>query len=164
MNFPRVPNGGPLEAGMFGFGFKGPDSLLDQCPPRIPLVPAPRFVVPIIPVDYGTGVLNFCSDDEECAVSVPYSTNFPARTSYPFVITCRDIKPSASKTFNVSLRFGPAGGTGARSVGRRFGALREEVFIPVELERPSPDWGDLSGRAARLCTATAVLYSISGKL
>src|SRR5207244_228743 len=38
-----------------------------------------------------------------------YSTNFPARTHYPLVITCRDIKPRASKTFNVSLRFGPAG-------------------------------------------------------
>jgi hypothetical protein len=109
MNFPRVPSGGPLEAGMFGFGFKGPEWLLDQCPPSIPLIADPRFVVPIIPVDYGTGALNFCSDDAECAVSVPHSTNFPARTSYPFVITCRDIKPGASKTFNVSLRFGPAG-------------------------------------------------------
>ena len=109
LKFPRVPNGGPLEAGMFGFGFKGPEWLLDQCPPSIPSIADPRFVVPIVPVDYGTGALNFCSDDMECAVSVPYSTNFPARTRYPFVITCRDIKPGASKTFNVSLRFGPAG-------------------------------------------------------
>jgi hypothetical protein len=109
LKFPRIPNGGPLEAGMFGFGFEGPEWLLDQCPPSIPLIADPRFVVPIVPVDYGTGALNFCSDDAECAVSVPYSTNFPARTSYPFVITCRDIKPGASKTFNVSLRFGPAG-------------------------------------------------------
>jgi hypothetical protein len=109
LNFPRVPNGGPFEAGMFGFGFKGPEWLLDQCPPSIPLIADPRFVVPIVQVDYGTGALNFCSDDAECAVSVPYSTNFPARTSYPFVITCRDIKPGATKTFNVSLRFGPAG-------------------------------------------------------
>jgi hypothetical protein len=109
LNLPRVPSGGPLEAGMFGFGFKGPEWLLDQCPPSIPLIADPRFVVPIVPVDYGTGALNFCSDDAECAVSVPYSTNFPARTSYPFVITCRDITPGASKTFNVSLRFGPAG-------------------------------------------------------
>jgi hypothetical protein len=109
LNFPSVPHGGPLEAGMFGFGFKGPEWLLDQCPPSIPLIADPRFVVPIVPVDYGTGALNFCSDDAECAVSVPYSTNFPARTSYPFVITCRDIKPRASKTFNVSVRFGLAG-------------------------------------------------------
>jgi len=109
LKFPRIPKGGPLEAGMFGFGFKGPQWLLDQCPPSIPLIADPRFVVPIVPVDYGTGALNFCSDDAECAVSVPYSTNFPARTSYPLVITCRDIKPGASKTFNASLRFGPAG-------------------------------------------------------
>lgn len=109
LKFPRIPTGGPLEAGMFGFGFKGPEWLMDQCPPSIPLIADPRFVVPIVPVDYGTGALNFCSDDAECAVSVPYSTNFPARTSYPFVISCRDIKPNASKTFNVSLRFGAAG-------------------------------------------------------
>ena len=109
LKFPHIPKGGPLEAGMFGFGFKGPEWLVDQCPPSIPLIADPQFVVPIVPVDYGTGALNFCSDDAECAVSVPYSTNFPSRTSYPFVITCRDIKPTATKRFNVSLRFAPAG-------------------------------------------------------
>jgi hypothetical protein len=108
LNFPRIPKGGPLEAGMFGFGFKGPEWLLDQCPPSIPLLADPQFVVPIVHVDYGTGALDFCSDDAECAVSVPYSTNFPARTSYPFVITCRNIKPGV-KAFNVSLRFGSRG-------------------------------------------------------
>jgi hypothetical protein len=109
LNFPSVPRGGPLEAGMFGFGFKGPEWLLDQCPASIPSAADPRFVVPIVPVDYGTGTLNFCSDDVDCSVNVPYSTNFPARTRYPFLISCRDIQPGASKTFNVSLRFGPAG-------------------------------------------------------
>ena len=109
LNFPRIPDGGPLEAGMFGFGFRGPEWPLDQCPPSIPSVADPRFVVPIVRVDYGTGALNFCSDDVECAVNVPYSTNSPARTGYPLVITCRDIKPGVSKAFNVSLRFGPAG-------------------------------------------------------
>jgi hypothetical protein len=109
--FPRIPKGGPLEAGMFGFGFKGPEWLLDQCPPSIPLIADPRFVVPVVLVDYGPGTLNFCSDDAECAVSVPYSTNFPNRTSYPFVITCRDLKPGATKIYNVSLRFGAAGST-----------------------------------------------------
>jgi hypothetical protein len=109
LNFPRVPKGGPLEAGMFGFGFKGPEWLLDQCPPSIPVVADPQFVVPIVAVDYGTGALNFCSDDAECSVSVPYSTNLPTRTSYPFVITCRDIKPGSTRTFNVSLRFGATG-------------------------------------------------------
>jgi len=109
LDFPSVPDGGTLEAGMFGFGFKGPEWPLHQGPASIPSVADPRFVVPIVRVDYGTGALNFCSDDAQCAVNVPYSTNFPARTSYPFVIGCHDIKPGASKTFNVSLRFGPAG-------------------------------------------------------
>ncbi len=108
LNFPCVPKGGTLEAGMFGFGFKGPDWGFDQWPPSIPFVADPRFVVPIVRVDYGTGALNFCSDDVECSVNVPSSMD-SAKTSYPLVITCRDIKPGVSKTFNVSLRFGVAG-------------------------------------------------------
>jgi hypothetical protein len=109
LNFPSVPKGGTPEAGMFGFGFKGPEWPLHQGPASIPSVADPQFVVPIVRVEYGTGALNFCSDDLECSVDVPDSTNPSAKTSYPFVITCRDIKPHASKTFNVSLRFGPAG-------------------------------------------------------
>ena len=109
LNFPSAPKGGTLEAGMFGFGFKGPEWLLDQCPASIPSAADPRFVVPVVPVDYGTGTLNFCSDDLESSVDVPYSTNSPVSTRYPFVVTCRGIKPRASKTFNVSLRFGPSG-------------------------------------------------------
>ena len=109
LNFPSIPHGGTLEAGMFGFGFKGPEWRLDEGPLSIPSVADPRFVVPIIQMDYGTGALNFCSDDVDCSVDVPQSTNFPARTRYPLVITCRDIKPGTTKVFNVSLRFGPAG-------------------------------------------------------
>ncbi len=109
LNFPRVPDGGTLEAGMFGFGFKGPDWPLHQGPASISSVADLRFVVPIVRADYGTGSVNFCSDDLECSVDVPDSTNSPSGTGYPFVVTCRDIKPRASKTFNVSMRFGPAG-------------------------------------------------------
>jgi hypothetical protein len=109
LNFPSVPQGGTLEAGMFGFGFKGPEWRLHEGPLSIPSIADPRFVVPVIELDYGTGALNFCSDDVDCAVDVPSSTNFPARTNYPLVITCRDIQPRATKTFNISLRFGPAG-------------------------------------------------------
>jgi hypothetical protein len=109
LNFPSIPHGGTLEAGMFGFGFKGPNWRLHEGPLSIPSVADPRFVVPIIQIDYGTGALNFCSDDVDCAVDVAQSTNFPARTSYPFIVTCRDIKPGNTKVFNVSLRFGPAG-------------------------------------------------------
>lgn len=106
LNFPNVPKGGTLEAGMFGFGFKGPEWTVHRGPDSIPSDADPRFVVPILMLDYGTGALNFCSDDVECSVDLP---RFPVKTSYPFVITCRDIKPHAAKTFNVSLRFGPAG-------------------------------------------------------
>src|SRR5262249_33095019 len=108
LNFPSVPKGGTLEAGMFGFGFKESLTTLYQYP-SIPSAADPDFGVPVVRLDYGTGALNFCSDDLECSVDVPYSTNSPAKTRYPFVITCRDIKPRTSKTFNVSLRFGPPG-------------------------------------------------------
>jgi hypothetical protein len=109
LNFPSIPHGGTLEAGMFGFGFKGPEWRLHEGPLSIPSVADPRFVVPIIQIDYGTGALTFCSDDVDCAVDVAQSTNFRARTSYPFIVTCRDIKPGNAKVFNISLRFGPAG-------------------------------------------------------
>src|SRR5947208_4466629 len=46
--FPSIPRGGPLEAGMFGFAFKGPEWLLDQCPPTVPTPADPRFVLPIV--------------------------------------------------------------------------------------------------------------------
>ena len=109
LTFPRVPDGGTLEAGMFGFGFKGPEWPLNRWPPSIPSVADPRFVVPIVRADFGTGVLNFCSDDPESSVDIPYTTNPPDGTRYPLMITCRGIKPGEAKTFNVSLRFGRAG-------------------------------------------------------
>jgi len=108
LNFPRVPDGGTLEAGMFGFGFKGPEWPLDRWPASIPSVADPLYLVPIVRADFGTGALNFCSDDLECSVGVTHTTN-PDGTRYPLVITCRDIKPGTTKVFNVSLRFGPAG-------------------------------------------------------
>jgi len=105
LNFPSAPNGGTLEAGMFGFGFNGTMHPLYQ----YPLVADPQFVAPVVRVDFGTSALNFCSDDLKCSLSVPYSTNPPAKTSYPLIISCRGIRPSETKVFNVSLRFGPAG-------------------------------------------------------
>jgi len=104
LNFPSVPDGGTLEAGMFGFGFKGTMHQLYQ----YPSVADPQFVVPIVRVEYGTGALNFCSDDLKCSLSVPYSTNPPAKTSYPFIINCHGIKPGGTETLNISLRFGSA--------------------------------------------------------
>jgi hypothetical protein len=109
LNFPRVPEGGTLEAGMFGYGFKGPEWPLDRWLLSIPSVADPLYSVPIIRADFGTGALNFCSDDLECAVGIPHTTNPPDGTRYPLVITCHDIKPDTTKVFNVSLRFGAAG-------------------------------------------------------
>jgi hypothetical protein len=109
LNFPRVPEGGTLEAGMFGYGFKGPEWPLDRWLLSIPSVADPLYSVPIIRADFGTGALNFCSDDLECSVGIPHTTNPPDGTRYPLVITCRDIKPGTTKIFNVSLRFGPTG-------------------------------------------------------
>ena len=63
LNFPRVPEGGTLEAGMFGYGFKGPEWPLDLWLLSIPSVADPLYSVPIIRADFGTGALNFCSDD-----------------------------------------------------------------------------------------------------
>ena len=94
---------------MFGFGFKGPEWPLNRWPPSIPSVADPRFVVPIVRADFGTGALNFCSDDLECSVGVLHTTNPPDATRYPLVIICPVIKPGEAKTFNVSLRFGRAG-------------------------------------------------------
>ena len=108
LNFPRVPDGGTLEAGMFGFGFKGPEWSFDRWPASIPSVADPVFSVPIVRADFGSGVLNFCSDDVECSVGITPTPNSDS-TRYPLVITCRDIKPGTDKVFNVSLRFGPAG-------------------------------------------------------
>src|SRR5260370_1702786 len=63
LNFPRVPNGGTLEAGMFGFGFKGPEWPLNNWAPSVPSVADPLFVVPLVRADFWAGSLNFFSDD-----------------------------------------------------------------------------------------------------
>ena len=82
---------------MFGFGFKGPEWPLNQWPASIPSVADPLFVVPIVRRDFGTGVLNLCSDDIECSVGISRTTNPPDGTRYPLVISCRNIKPGERK-------------------------------------------------------------------
>lgn len=107
LNFPSIPDGATLDAGMFGYGFTGDPYSLSQHQP----LADPEFVTPIVRLDFGTSVLNFCSDDLECSVSVPYSTNSQSGASYPFMIACHDIRGGSTKTFDVSFRFGPAGAT-----------------------------------------------------
>src|SRR5438034_5326960 len=41
LNFPSVPDGGTLDAGMCGFGFKGPELHFDTSPPSFPSVSDP---------------------------------------------------------------------------------------------------------------------------
>jgi hypothetical protein len=94
-----------LEAGMFGFGFKSKPAQMGT----YPLLADPEFVVPIVRVDYGNSTLNLCSDDAESLVAVLYPTNRPANTSYPFLSAFRNVEPGTTKTFTVSLRFGPSG-------------------------------------------------------
>jgi hypothetical protein len=106
LTFPNVPQGNTLEAGMFGFGFKNKPAQMGADP----FLADPEFVVPIVRVDYGSSTLNFCSDDLESLVGVLNPTNRPANTSYPFLIACRNVGPG-SKTFTVSLRFGPSAST-----------------------------------------------------
>jgi hypothetical protein len=105
LNFPNVPEGMTLEAGMFGFGFKGKPAQMGT----YPLMADPEFVVPIVRVDYGNSTLNLCSDDAESLVAALYPTNRPTNTSYPFLVACSNIGPGTTKTFTVSLRFGPSG-------------------------------------------------------
>ncbi len=106
LTFPSVPNGGTLEAGMFGFGFKG-----DLLPlHKYPQIVDSRFSVPIVLVDYGSGALNFCADDLESTIGVLNSSN-TEKTRYPFSLKMRDIKPGQTKTCEVSFRFGRGGAT-----------------------------------------------------
>src|SRR5581483_9994745 len=99
LTFSTRPAGTILDAGMFGYGFKmqpwpmGNDNFIAD----------PRFAPPIIQVSYPNGSLNYCSDDIESLVEITSCTNAAVKTSYPFLIGCRDIEPGVTKTVTVSL-------------------------------------------------------------
>jgi hypothetical protein len=105
LNFPSVPAGVTLEAGMFGSGFKGETYAVYQHP----LLADPEFVAPVMRMDYDGGTLNFCADDLESSIGIPFSTNSPVSTRYPFEVTCPNVAPASTRTFSVSLRFGKSG-------------------------------------------------------
>jgi hypothetical protein len=107
LNFREVPKGASLEAGMFGAGFKGGLYPLGL----FPVVADPRYVVPMVQVDYGTGTLNFSSDDVGAEVNISRATNPPAGTMYAFTVSITDIAPRATKICAVSLRFGSPNAT-----------------------------------------------------
>ncbi len=105
--FPTVPQTSELDAGMFGMG--GGLRPLHA----YPLTANPRAAPPLCLVDYGTGALAFCSDNPAslAVVSIPYTTNPPAKTQYPLWVTPDAIAPGAGAHIALSLRFGPGGAT-----------------------------------------------------
>jgi hypothetical protein len=105
LSFPRVPQARTLEAGMFGAGFKGAPHPLSE----YPLYGDPEFVAPVIEVDFGDGLFDFCSDDLQSTVSVPFAANPLAPTTYPLVVSCGAIAAGTTRSFDVSLRFAPHG-------------------------------------------------------
>jgi hypothetical protein len=108
LKFPTVPNGKTLDAGQFGFGFKGATRPIGQ----IPLVADPSVAVPVIQIDYGADAMSFCSDDLAIELQAMASTNPPTRTAHPFEVVFRDVPPGATKKATVSFRFGPAASAG----------------------------------------------------
>lgn len=129
LNFPAIPSGRTLDAGMFGFGFKGNMSPLW----KYPMVADPTFQVPLVCTDYGTGSLDFCADDLRSIVSVPYTTNHQTKTTYPFVVTSEGaIAPGQKRSFAVSLRFGSAGASVKQLANDSLDAYRKKYPFQVK--------------------------------
>ncbi len=116
LGFPAVPRGRVLDAGMFGTS--GNLHPLHE----YPLSADPHAMPPVLLIDYGAGAIAFCSDDPTLAtsVSVPYSTNPPAKTRYPLWALPGAVAPGKTVVTNLSLRFG-SGGASAK-------ALAEDVL------------------------------------
>lgn len=118
--FPAPPRGTTLDAGMFGTGGMHPLH-------EYPLWGDPKLVPPLVAVDYGSGLLAWCSDDARAPVTVgvPNSSN-GERTQFPFWASGEEIRPGSSAVFDLSLRFAPPGRdalTLAPEVLQQFAAL-----------------------------------------
>jgi hypothetical protein len=109
LDFPSPPFGTDLDAGQFGTG-GSPHPLSDY-----PSVGDPQNSVPLSFVAFGANSLAFCSDNpgSPTIVSIPFTTNPPAKTRFPLSVTPAPIRPGESVQIAVSLRFGP------RSAGPR---------------------------------------------
>jgi hypothetical protein len=114
LTFPATPIGGTLEAGMFGYGFKGEMNPLTN---SWPLTVYPQFAAPVIQIDYGQGALSFCSEDLATPIRVSAPANPPPATNYALEILCGTLEAGGSKSFDVSLRFGATGATIAKLSG-----------------------------------------------
>jgi hypothetical protein len=122
LRFPMVPTGDTVDPGQSGTG--GPHPLSDY-----PLTADPKNSPAALLIDDGAnGVLDFCGEiaGDSAALSVPFTTNPPAKTQYPFWVTLGPIRPHASQTCIVSLRFAPPGTSPtalAADVYRRYAAV-----------------------------------------
>lgn len=121
LRFPTIPQGDTADPGQFGTG--GPHPLHEY-----PLTANPKNTPPVLLIDDGAGgVLDFCAEGatDPVTLSVPHTTNPPEKTQYPFWATLGPIRPGASQTVTLSLRFGPPGTSPAALVGdlyRRYAA------------------------------------------
>jgi hypothetical protein len=104
LTFPQVPDAGSLEAGMFGYGFKGDLSPMYRWKYAID----GQFSVPILRVKYGSTEMDFCADDLTSALEISSPSNHE-NTRYGFNLICKKIMAGEQKNFDVSFRFGSAG-------------------------------------------------------
>lgn len=105
LRFPTIPIGDTADPGQSGTG--GPHPLADY-----PLTADPKNTPAALLIDDGiNGVLDFCSEGapNSAMLSVPFTTNPPTKTQYPFWVSTGPIPPNKSRTFTVSLRFAPPG-------------------------------------------------------
>ena len=79
LNFPRVPNGGTLDAGMFGFEFKGPEWPLDRWPPSFPQLPIHGLSFPLFTQILGPVHSIFAVMMLECSVERAAFDEFPGQ-------------------------------------------------------------------------------------
>lgn len=124
MLFPTVPNGTGNDPGMFGQGAMHP---LHQ----YPLSANPQQTPGLLMVEWGGGALDFCTEEVTNAltVSIPHTTNPPDKTAYPFQVSwAMPLAPGAARTETISLRFGPAGASGA--------ALAQDVLAKYRAAYP----------------------------
>ena len=133
--FPATPTAGTLEAGMFGYGFKGEMNPLTN---SWPLTVYPQFAAPVIQIDYGKSAVSFCSEDLATPISVSAPANPPAATSYALKILCGTLQAGESKSFDVSLRFGAAGATPAKLSGDILQAYRLKYPFRVKWKDRRP--------------------------
>ena len=122
MSFPEVPQGSTVDA---------------QTHPLhlYPLIVDPKMQPGVIHVDYGSaGVVDYANEGvtEPVILQIPFSSNNPVNTLYPFWATTQNISTGTSRTINVSLRFGKAGVTSPTLSGDLYQRYAEAYPFQVQ--------------------------------